>query len=200
MAERELILRFRLEDSDLVSPSDFVDFFGIGVDIVRDLVIAEALEAYDAGEMPSELQRDTTDRLQQLLRSSPVPALVDEVRHDSPWLYILHIPAFMIGAFVTKCLKPDIARAWKGSAAQESFYSFFRIKVFGGAKKTVQRSVATSRRRSRKTGIRALSVEELPDSKPDSTRLLIRVQRSQSVDVAVSDEDLVREFKKHLRE
>jgi hypothetical protein len=199
MAERELILNFRLEDSELVSPSDFVGFFSLGEDVVRDIVLAEALEAFEASEIPSAGQLEISDQLHRLLRAAPAPALVDDVRHDSPWLYVLHIPAALIGSFIAKCITPDIRRAWKGSAAQDNFYAFFRHRVFGGAKAKVQRSVAAARSHRRKYPIRPVAVEELPGT-PTSPRFLVRAHTVHSVEVQVSDQELAKDFAKRLRE
>lgn len=195
--ERELVLEFVLGDSELISPNEFEAFFGLGSEIVRELVLGEAVEAYDAGGVEGPSQFDSTDQLQRLLKSAPVPAEVVDVRHSSPWLYVLHLPAVLVAAFVTKCLVPEIKRAWKGSVREKQFYDFFRNQLFGGAKSKLEKSVARTRRRPRQ-GIRPVEVRTLPNATDRSQRFLIRVERTQNLEVVVTDEELYDDLRKRL--
>lgn len=192
------MIEFRFGDCDLVSPTDFVGFFGLGEQIVRELVLTEAVDALEAAEIGGRDQLETTDLLQKLLLSGPVPAEVADVRHSSPWMYILHLPAAMVATFVSRCLIPEIKRAWKGSRREQEFYEFFRSKVFGGAKAKVQKSVVHARRRPRK-GIIPVDVQALPQSTERSQRLLVQTERTRTLEVVVSNEELLREMQDRLK-
>lgn len=196
LAERTLQIRFVLEEDEALSPSDFVHFFAYGEEIARDLAETEALELFDYLGMPSEWQIESLEEFRQLLKHAPAPAEILDIRHESPWYYLLAIPAGTVLFFVSKCVHPEIKRAWAQSAAREHFFEFMRDRVFGGARQKVQQRIA--KKPSRK-GVRAKKVEELKESRPEMPLFEVRMERSALLHVSISDEELLEEFKRRLR-
>lgn len=197
MSERTLRIRFVLDETPVLSPSDFVNFFAYGEQISRSLTELEALDLFEHLDVPSEWQIDSIEQLRELLKHTPAPAEIIEVRHESPWHYLLAIPASTLFYFVGKCIHPEIRRAWTHSTSRDRFFEFMRDRIFGGARQKVQRQV--SRRPSRR-GIRAKSVQELGTSRDVVPLLEVRMQRTEVFEVRVSDEELLADFKERLKE
>jgi hypothetical protein len=197
VSERTLRIQFVLDESTVLSPSDFVNFFAYGEQLSRALTEIEALDLFEYLRVPSEWQIDSVEQLRDMLKHTPAPAEIVEVNHDSPWHYLLAIPASTLFYFVGKCIHPEIRRAWTQSAARDHFFEFMRDRIFAGARQKVQRQV--SRRPSRK-GVRAHSVRELGGSQEGSPLLEVRMQRTEVFEVRVSDEELLTEFTDRLKE
>jgi hypothetical protein len=195
MAERTLLIRFVLDESDIVSPSDFVGFFAFGEELVRRLTEVETQDLLEYLDVPTEWRIETIAELERLLKTLPAPAEVREVEHNTPWHYLLAIPAGTVLYFVNKCLHPQIKRAWESSAGRDRFFQFMRDRVFGGAKQKVERQV--TRRPSRK-GLKVTKVAELSKSSRQQPLLEIRLERTETLQVSISDEELLADFRKRF--
>jgi hypothetical protein len=186
-----------LDESAVLTPSDFVNFFAYGEQISRSLTELEALDLFEHLHVPSEWQIDSIENLRELLKHTPAPAEIIEVRHESPWHYLLAIPASTLFYFVGRCIHPEIRRAWNQSTARDRFFEFMRDRIFGGARQKLQGQV--SRKPSRK-GIRAKSVQELGSSRDGLPLLEVKMQRTEVFVVRVSDEELLADFKERIKE
>jgi hypothetical protein len=197
MKERTLQIRFVLEESEALSPSDFVNFFAYGEDVAKDLAETEALELFEYMKVPSEREIESLSTLRRIIRQGPATAEVREIRHDSPWSYLLVIPAGMLVYFASKCLHPEIRRAWIASNGREQFYTFMRDRVFGGAPRKVRDRIA---KKSSRKGVRAREVKELDGSSPGAPLLEVRMTRTTIVQLTTSDKELLEDFRRRLRD
>jgi hypothetical protein len=196
MAESSLLIRFQLEDSGDVSPSDFEGFFSVGAEVLRNYLFDEAVELIAALELPAELEAQSLGALIDSLRVGPVPAIVVDVRHSSPWYYDIHLDRLLVATVIIRCLAPEVKAAWKGSRAQQLLQDFLRNRLFMGPAIRVKKAVSRTKPRQQ---LRPKAVSELKDSHAMEQRLLVQVERVEPIIVNPSDQELLDEVAKRLK-
>ena len=192
--ERTLRLEFILEEVSSTSPSDFLNFVAYADGFVKSYIEAELLSVADDFEFPSAWKVQIVEEARRLLRALPAPAEVRDVRHGSPWALVLAIPAAIFLPFVYRCLNPVIREAWNDSNLKDRLFLFMRDQVFRGAKKKAEDQAAlTPSRRS----IKVRDVKELSGG-TGNPAVEIRLTRKDVIEISVSDERLLEEFRERL--
>lgn len=197
MDEPVLQVEFVLDESGPTSPSDFLDFVAYADGYMQGLLEAEIADVTADLPLPGAARPGIRDEARYLLRSLPLPAEVLEVRHGSPWMLLLSVPAALLLPFIHKCINPVVREAWNDSQLRDSLYAFLRDRLFRGAHTKAQRQLKRSPRRRNVT---ARDVKELPTSSPAEPLLQVRLTRSEVFEASIADARLIDEFRKRLRE
>jgi hypothetical protein len=191
---RTITIRFELKSEGETSATEFVSLFECVDFLGQSIVEAEAQTFLEVLELSSESRLAALQSLHRSRRRvSPVE--VREVEKGS-WIVETVIQGAAILWVIQNFVTPVMKEAWDESRLRELLLGFFRSRVFGRAKQTVEVKAAEH---SRFGNLRVISVEEPSESTPDEPVLVVRIERSEVVEVRVSDKELIDQFLRRLR-
>lgn len=194
MVQRVLRVEFQLDDAVPTSSTDFANFATYGDSFVKVYVEAELLSVADELGFPAAWKVQLVEEGRRLAPGLPTPSEVQDVRHQSPWVIVLAIPAALLMPFIYKCLNPVIREAWNDSDLKEKFFIFMRDRVFRGAKTKIENQAALM---PRKKNLRVRDVQEIEGDR-DRPTIRVKLERTTVIEVEISDDHLLQEFRDRL--
>jgi hypothetical protein len=186
---RSLLLRFYIESDDELASSEFLSLFECVDTMGRAVAEFETARFLETLELPYDYRRDLQQSVVNVGRRLPTPMEIKSVERGS-WSVtaVLTGPALLWVA--QKFIVSPLLEAWSESRAREKVEEFFRDRVFGGARRVVENRAAQGPTFG---NLRIVQVEQIKSS-PDQPTLVIRLKRSEIVEVQTSDKQLIEDF------
>lgn len=195
MAEnRTLTLQFQVESDDELTSSDFLSLFTCVDDFGRAVTESETFGFLETLDLPSEYRMQLLQAIMGLGRGIPTPAEIRSIERGS-WSVMAVLSGPAILWITQKFIGIPILQGWDASSARERLMVFFRDHVFGGAHRVIERRAAEEPTFG---NLRVAEVRELRSS-PEEPHVLIRLKRTEVIEIRSTDKQLVDEFLKRLR-
>jgi hypothetical protein len=192
--ERTLTLEFKVDsDGDLTS-GEFLSLFRYVDEIGRAVAENETFAFIEFLDLPPGYRNQLFSSILATGRQIATPVEIKSIERGS-W----HVFAVLSGPAILwlaqKFLAVPVAQAWDSSAAREHMVSFLRDRVFGGAKQIVEDHAA---QRPTFGNLKIVEIKEIR-STVDQPKVLIRLRRSEVIEVKYSDKQLIENFVKQLQ-
>jgi hypothetical protein len=195
VTDRRLQLRFRIDTTDPISPTEFVDVFRCADSLTRAIAETEALALLEHLGLPTSDRLAALQRLHGVGGRLAIPAEVERVERGS-WLVVVGFVGPIVLYVLKNYLAPVVQEAWEESAVRDRLKQFLRDKVFLGARAAVeQKAIQTPAWGN----LRIQSVDVVTPEDQADEALEVRFERRTVIEVRSSDSQLMNEFLKRLR-
>jgi hypothetical protein len=190
---RTLTLQFRVESDDELTSTEFLSLFSCIDPFGRAIAENETFRFLETLELPDEYRLQLFESILTVGREIPTPAEIRSVDRGS-WSVTAVLSGLAILWIAQKFIGSPILRGWDESMARERLMTFFRDRVFGGSKQVIERRAAEGPTFG---NLKVAAVEEVR-SAPGEPHVLIRLKRTEVVEVESSDQQLIENFLRRL--
>lgn len=195
MAEsRSLTLEFRVESDEELTSGEFLSLFSCIDNFGRAVTESETVGFLETLGLPNEYRLQILNTIMEIGREIPTPTEIRSIDRGS-WSVVAVLAGPAILWVTQKFIGLPILKGWDESSAREQLKTFFRERVFGGAQRVIEYRAA---QRPTFGNLKVAEVTEIRSS-PDRPHILIRLKRTEIIEVRVSDKQLIEDFLKRLR-
>lgn len=192
--DRKLTLEFKVESDDALTSSEFLSLFECIDRFGRAVAENEAKRFIESLGLPSGYRTHLTKSIIDIGKQQPAPVEIESAERGS-WDVRASLTGLAILWGAKEFIASPIGEAWNGSIAREHMVTFFRDQIFGGATRLIESLAA---KRSKFGNLKITRVDEM-SSGPNESHVLIRLKRSEIIEVEQSDQELIEEFLKRLQ-